>query len=101
MIRVEAVTVCVGYGDILAVTMAENLPLLDSLLVVTSKSDEETKKVCKRHSVPYIATDEFKRDGPFNKARMIRLRLRLHRRPRLDIAPRCRRRTAPKVSPNG
>lgn len=69
--RVEAVTVCVGYGDILAVTMAENLTLLDSLLVVTSKDDTETHKVCKRHSVPYIATEEYRRSGPFNKARMI------------------------------
>lgn len=37
--RIEAVTVCVGYGDFLAVTVRENQYLLDDLVVVTSPDD--------------------------------------------------------------
>ena len=69
--RIEAVTVCVGYGDFLAVTLAENLSLVDDLVVVTSPDDEETRAVCRKHSVHHILSDDHSRGGPFNKARMI------------------------------
>jgi hypothetical protein len=71
LMRVEAVTVCVGYGDFLAATLPENLPVLDDLVVITTAEDEETRAVCRRHSVHHILSDDHKRDGPFNKARMI------------------------------
>jgi hypothetical protein len=70
-LRIEAITVCVGYGDFLAVTLAENLPLVDDLVVVTTESDTETRAVCRKHSVHHILSDEHERGGPFNKGRMI------------------------------
>jgi hypothetical protein len=70
--RIEAVTTCVGYGDLLAVTLPENLPLVDGLVVVTSTDDKETQAVCRRHSVPCVVSDEHKRNGGgFNKGRLI------------------------------
>jgi hypothetical protein len=71
-VRIEAVTACVGYGDFLAVTLPENLPLLDSLVVITAPEDEETQTVCRRHSVHYVLSQDHRRNGdPFNKARLI------------------------------
>jgi hypothetical protein len=70
-IRVEAVTVSVGYGDFLAATLPENLPLLDTLVVATSPDDEETRAVCRHHNVRHVLSEDYKRGGPFNKARMI------------------------------
>lgn len=69
--KIEAVSVCVGYGDILRETLPENLPLLDRLVVVTDPADAETISVCRRHSVHYVMSEDHKRGGPFNKARMI------------------------------
>ena len=69
--RIEAVTVCVGYADFLAATLPENLPLVDDLVVVTSPDDEETRAVCRKHNVFHILSEDYRRGGPFNKARMI------------------------------
>ena len=69
--KIEAVIVCVGYGDFLAATLPENLQLLDDLVVVTSPDDEETRAVCRKHSVHHVLSEDHRRDGPFNKARMI------------------------------
>jgi hypothetical protein len=72
MIRVEMVTVCVGYSDFLSVSLAENLPHIDDAVVVTCPNDRETQEVCKRHDVRFVMSEEYKRDGEFNKGRMIR-----------------------------
>src|SRR5689334_17013631 len=70
--HIEAITVCVGYGDFLAVTLPENLPLLDGLVVVTSPDDQETQAACRRHSVPCVLSEDHRRYvQPFNKARLI------------------------------
>jgi Glycosyl transferase family 2 len=69
--RIEAVTICVGYGDFLAATLPENLPLVDDLVVVTSPDDDETRAVCRRHSVHHVLSEDHRRGGPFNKARLI------------------------------
>ena len=69
--RIEALTISVGYGDFLAATLPENLPLLDGLAVVTSPDDAETQWVCRRHSVHCVVTEDHVRGGPFNKARLI------------------------------
>jgi hypothetical protein len=70
-VRVEAVTVSVGYGDLLAQTLPENLPLLDHIVVATAPDDEETREVCRRHSVHCILSEDHKRGGDFNKGRLI------------------------------
>lgn len=69
--RLEAVTVCVGYGDFLAQTLPENLPLVDDLVVITDPEDEETRAVCRHHNVHHVLSEDHKRGGPFNKARLI------------------------------
>ncbi len=70
MIKIEAVTVCVGYGDILAETARKNMHFFDRWVVITSPRDEETFEVCRDLSIPCITTEDFYRDGmPFNKGR--------------------------------
>ncbi len=69
--RVDAVTVCVGYGDFLAVTLAENAALLDDIVVITSPEDKETQSVCRVHNVRHAISEDYKRGGPFNKAKLI------------------------------
>jgi len=69
--RIEAVTVCIGYGDILSHTIVENQHLVDHLVVITSPDDDETRAVCRRHSVHHVLSEEHRRGGPFNKARLI------------------------------
>jgi len=69
---IEAVSVCVGYGDFLAVTLPRNLHLFDRLVIVTTPEDRETREVCRRFGVVPVVTREFYRGGdPFNKGRGI------------------------------
>jgi len=69
--RIEAVTVCVGYGDILRHVVPENQHLLDHWVIVTSPDDDETRDVCRRHSLHCVLSEDHGRGGPFNKARLI------------------------------
>jgi glycosyltransferase involved in cell wall biosynthesis len=69
--RVEAVSTCVGYGDFLAVTLPYNMQLFDHIVIVTTPQDDATREVCRRLGVTCILTEEFYRDGHFNKARGI------------------------------
>ena len=71
MPRVEAISVCVGYADFLVATLPENLPVLDHMVVITSPEDEETRQVCRKFNVDHVLSEDYKRGGPFNKARMI------------------------------
>jgi glycosyltransferase involved in cell wall biosynthesis len=66
--HLEAVTVCVGYADFLAVTLPQNLPIFDRFVVVTTPEDIETRDVCRRYGVQTVCTREFYRNGDaFNK----------------------------------
>lgn len=70
--NLEAITVCIGYGDFLAEIIPHNLPVLDRWLIVTSPEDEETRDVCRRFSLDTLLTnDATRRDEPFNKGRII------------------------------
>lgn len=68
---IEAVSVCVGYGDFLRAVAPFNRPLLDRWVVVTTPDDEETKKVCRDHSIECVVTKDFDLDPPFAKAQGI------------------------------
>ena len=80
MILVEAVITCVGYSDFLSETIRENIQLLDNVVVITSEDDDSTQRLCRRHNVHYVATNDHRRAGDlevessdtFNKGRLIR-----------------------------
>jgi len=77
VLRIEAVSVCVGYADFLDAVAPHNLAQLDRWLVVTSPDDAETREVCRRHSIETLLSDEHKRDGAaFAKARLVEAGLR-------------------------
>lgn len=77
----EAVTVCVGYGDFLAHTAPVNAHIFDRWLIVTTPDDEVTREVCRKHSLPTLLTEDGRGDagdgGTFKKGRMIERGLRL------------------------
>lgn len=70
--KIEAVTVCVGYADFLAETLPWNMQQFDHLVVVTSFADKETQQLCRRLSVECRPTDVMYFDGDsFNKGRAV------------------------------
>lgn len=71
-LRLEAVTVCVGFDDILDATLALNHPHLDTMIVVTSHDDRRTHRVAHKHGAICVQTDLFKKNGrAFNKGAAI------------------------------
>jgi hypothetical protein len=71
-LRLEAVTVCVGFDDLLDVTLALNHPHLDTMIVVTSHDDRRTQGVAQKHGAICVQTDLFKKNGrAFNKGAAI------------------------------
>jgi hypothetical protein len=71
-VKIEAVSVCVGYADFLRETIPYNLPHLDRWLIVTDSRDDATRQVCHQHNLEFLVTDDFYRNGAeFDKARGI------------------------------
>jgi len=71
-LRLEAVTVCVGFDDLLDVTLALNHPHLDTLIVVTSHADRPTQAVARKYGAICVQTDLFTKNGRnFNKGAAI------------------------------
>ena len=71
-LRLEAVTVCVGFDDFLDVTLGLNHPHLDTMIVVTSHDDQRTHRVARKHGAICVQTDLFKKNGrSFNKGAAI------------------------------
>src|SRR5579872_4379804 len=70
--RIENVIVCVNYSDFLAYSLPLNKSLFDRTLVVTSKNDKKTQRICEYHFVETFVTDAFTRNGQkFNKGAAI------------------------------
>ncbi len=71
--RIEAVTVCVNYGDFLNETARANRALFERWVIVTTPGDEETREVCRKYNLEVVVTDDFTREGKgtFAKARGI------------------------------
>jgi len=64
----EAVTICVNYGDFLAQTLPRNKYLFNNYVIVTDTKDHFTKKICDTYNVRCIRTDVFYENGEgFNK----------------------------------
>lgn len=71
-LRLEAVTVCVGFDDFLDVTLALNHAHLDTMIVVTTHHDRKTQLVAKKHGARCVQTDLFSKNGrQFNKGAAI------------------------------
>jgi hypothetical protein len=71
-LRLEAVTVCVGFDDLLDVTLGLNHPHLDTLIIVTSHADRATQAVAAKHGAICVQTDLFGKNGrAFNKGAAI------------------------------
>jgi hypothetical protein len=70
--KLELVTTCVGFDDILDLTLPQNHPQVDTLIVVTSHEDKKTQMVAKKHGAMLVVTDLFKKNGRnFNKGAAI------------------------------
>lgn len=72
--RLEAVTVCVGYADFLAETAKHNRFHFDRWVIVTTPEDAETIELCRRRNLEVVVTEDFRRADdprPFNKGRGI------------------------------
>ena len=65
----RAITVCVDYSDLLAITLPANRQHFDEMLVVTGPRDDATVAECMKYpDVSFVRTDAFYRDGAaFNK----------------------------------
>jgi hypothetical protein len=76
---IEAVTVCVNYSDFLAYTLPLNKQHFDHWVIITTKEDKETQRLCSHHNVECLITDRFTENGdPFNKAKGINEGLLYH-----------------------
>lgn len=75
--KLEAVTVCVDYADMLAETLPLNRGQFDKMIVVTAPEDLNTQRICRYWNVPMVLTDQFRsRWGEFHKAKGINLGLK-------------------------
>ncbi len=71
-LRLEGVTVSVGFDDMLDVTLGLNHPHFDQMIVVTSHEDKKTQMVSRKHGVHCVETDLFYKNGrTFNKGAAI------------------------------
>ena len=69
---IEAITVCVDYSDYLNYFIKYNLNHFDRLVVVTTKKDKKTIKLCKENNLQYILTNRFYENGAsFNKGKAL------------------------------
>lgn len=58
-IRLEAVTVCVDYSDFLAYSVLFNKSAFDRWVIVTSPTDEATRRLCEYHDLEYVVSNRF------------------------------------------
>lgn len=71
-LRLEIVTTCVGFDDILDVTLTKNHAHADNYIIVTSHEDTKTQKLARKHGAMCVQTDLFKKNGrKFNKGAAI------------------------------
>ena len=71
-LRLEAVTVSVGFDDFLDQALTYNHPHVDTMIVVTSHSDKKTQQVCQKHGAICVQTDLMYKNGrKFNKGAAI------------------------------
>lgn len=67
----EAVTVCINYGDFLREVAPFNRAVFDRWIIVTTPDDKETRDVCFKYGLDTVISKQGTRDGPFSKGRLI------------------------------
>jgi hypothetical protein len=74
--RIEAVTICMNYGDFLAHSMPLNMNHFDNWIIVTEPKDHHTQDICRYYGVNYIKTHEANlHKGEFRKGECITIGL--------------------------
>jgi len=70
--KMEAVIVCVNYGDILSWTLPWNREQFDNIAIVTSSTDTHTQEIARQYDAKLIISDRYRdnRVG-FNKGKML------------------------------
>ena len=61
--KLEVIIPCVGFDDMLAVTLSQNVHHLDHLIVVTTHEDAQTCRVAEEYGATVIRTDLFGHQG--------------------------------------
>jgi len=71
-IKIEVVIVCVGFDDVLDITLTYNHGHFDTVIVVTTHADTKTHAVANKHGAVLVQTDLFGKNGRrFNKGAAI------------------------------
>lgn len=70
-LKIEAVTVCVGYSDFLESVIPYNATMFHRWIIVTTDADTETREVCRKNGIECLTTNEGHKTGEFNKGRMV------------------------------
>lgn len=72
--KLDVVIVSVDYNDVLDITLERNSKIFESIVVVTSNSDSECDRICRKHGVKVVKTDCMYSGGAsFNKGKAINL----------------------------
>jgi hypothetical protein len=70
--KLEAVTTCVGFDDMLDLNLGLNHSHVDHFIVVTSHEDRATQLCARKHGARVVVTDLFRKNGrSFNKGAAI------------------------------
>ena len=59
--------ICSGFSDFLKYTLPRNKRFFDQIIVVTSKNDYETIKICNLNNVSYVVEETFDVNGNFSE----------------------------------
>jgi len=70
--KIEAVTVCMNYGDFLAYSMPLNKPHFDNWIIITTPEDKYTQDICNYYGVKFITSYSAKLyAGEFHKGECV------------------------------
>jgi hypothetical protein len=69
---INILTLCIGFADILDITLPINKTIISNITVLTSPDDTATIEVCKKHSVECIQSYTHKENNQtFNKGKIL------------------------------
>jgi len=76
----DCIIPCVNYDDFLDITLQFNRRHFDTIMVVSTDDDKDTRKCCYKHKVLCLCTDSWFSDGArFNKGKALNAALALFR----------------------